>query len=412
LGQGPGADAKELVAKAQKHAKAKEFAQAIAVMKQVIALAPRNDLYLAMNADYEMKAGRFAEGLEHATQAIKLNPKEGAYFVIAAANAYGEQNLEQARAFCDEVLTKGPKLFSPQACRDALLVKDFLVKKEFTLFWNLDPKRGKMVNGAFAVCLPKDGLPYQTVTYEIRDVKSHRLIKGEVNDMVSVVAEGAKPFPLTIKVVTQPYSYKKDLANAVSKPPPATAKAFLGPLFAADPKSPAIKKAAAGLKADDSQTTVRNVLAWMKKNIEYRLDRSESIVDHDFKTVDEIVKRGHAECLGYSLLFTTLCRACDVPARPIWGLLRVPPGTDKKFGDIVSHNWAEVYITGVGWLPIDPQRPETLGFLPTNYLRFAMDGRKTQNSTEVLPLLNLMYMNGRKLRFEEGRPESASTQSP
>src|SRR5207248_1148794 len=105
-------------------------------------------------------------------------------------------------------------------------------------------------------------------------------------------------------------------------------------------------------------------------------------------------------------------RACDVPARPIWGLLRVPPGTDKKFGDIVSHNWSEVYISGAGWIPIDPQRPETLGFLPNNYLRFAMDARKTLTSTESVPALNLMFMHGGPMRFDESIEKSTASRTP
>jgi tetratricopeptide (TPR) repeat protein len=409
--QDAGDQAKQLVAKAQELAHAKDFVAAIAHMEKAIPLAPGNDLYLAMTSDYELKAGRFSDGVEHAMRAIKLNDKDGGYFVIAAANAYGGQDLERTRSLCEKVLNKGPMAFGLRACQDAQFLRDLTIEKEYTLFWNLDPKRGRMINGAFAVCLPKNGLPYQSVTYEIGDVKSHRLIKGDVNDVLSVVPQGMKPFPLTIKVTTQPYSYKKELAKAVSKPPPPEAKAFLGPIYAVDPKSPTLKKVVAGFKGDDAVATVRNILAWMKKHIDYKLERSESIVEHDFKNVDEIVKRGYAECRGYTLLFTALCRASDIPARPIWGMLRVPPGTDAKFGDIVSHNWAEVYIAGSGWLPIDPQRPETLGFLPTNYLRFAMDSRKSQNSTETLPVLNLMYMHADRLRFEERRvyPDQGET---
>jgi tetratricopeptide (TPR) repeat protein len=413
VAQDTGDQAKQLVAKAQELAHAKDFTAAIDHMKKAIALAPTNDLYLAMTSDYELKAGKFADGVEHAMRAIKLNDKDGGYFVIGAANAYGSQDLEKTRALCEQVLRKGPTAFGLRACQDAQFLRDLTMEKEYTLFWNLDPKRGRMANGAFAVCLPKTGLPYQNTTYEIGDVKSHRLIKGDVNDVLAVVPQGTKPFSLTIKVTTQPYSYKKELAKAVSKPPPPEAKAFLGPIYTVDPKSPTLKKVVAGLKGDDALATVRNILAWMKKNIDYKLDRSESIVEHDFKNVDEIIKRGYAECRGYTLLFAALCRASDIPARPVWGMLRVPPGTDPKFGEIVSHNWDEVYIPGSGWLPVDPQRPETLGFLPTNYLRFAVDSRKSQNSTETVPVLNLMYMHNDRLRFEERRlyPEQGETKS-
>ena len=58
---------------------------------------------------------------------------------------------------------------------------------------------------------------------------------------------------------------------------------------------------------------VDNVLTWMKKNITYK-DSTGPINQLDFKTVDDIVERGHAECLGYATLFTALCRAAKVPA--------------------------------------------------------------------------------------------------
>lgn len=394
-------EAKELVAKAQELAKAKELNQAIALMKKVVALAPKNDQYLAYLSDFEMKAEKFADGLEHAQAAIKVNDKVGAYYVLAAGNAFWNQDLDKAREYCDVLLKGGVKAFGPVSYRDAQMIDDLLAKKVFTLFWKLDPQKGRMVNGVYTIALPKDGLPYQKVTYEISDVKSHKLVKGEVNDLLQVVPKGKEAFPLTIKVTVGPHSFKKELTKAMPKALPADARANLGPLETINPKSAALKKIVTGLKENDSVATVRNIMAWMRKNVEYKLEKT-SIVELDFKTVDEIVGRGHAECRGYAMLFVALCRAADIPARPIWGILRVPPGADKKFGDIVSHNWAEFY-TGGGWIPVDPQRPETLGFLPNYYLRTFMDARKSKTSTETLPVLNLMYMHGDRLKFEETR---------
>src|SRR5262245_8457935 len=79
--QEPQADAKQFVAKAQELAKAKDFAGAAAQMQQAVALEPKNDVYLAVTSDFELKARRFNEGLEHALRAIKLNDKQGAYYV-------------------------------------------------------------------------------------------------------------------------------------------------------------------------------------------------------------------------------------------------------------------------------------------------------------------------------------------
>jgi transglutaminase-like putative cysteine protease len=394
-------EAQRLFRQGQDLVKSEKYDQALDALKKAVQLAPSNDLFLATLSDCEFKAGHFADGLEHAQQAIKLNDKAGPYYVLAAANAYGEQDLDRAREYSDVVL-KREKEFGPGPANDARRVQNLVVPKTYTLFWDMDPQKGRLVNGALPIAMAKGNLPYQTVTYEISGVQSHRLVKGDVNDVLYVVPQGTKPFALTMKVTVQPYSYKKELAHATAKPLPEEARTFLGPCEGIDPKSPALKKVVAGLKGDTAVETVRNILAWMKKNIEYKLDQP-NINELDFKLVDEIIDRGHAECRGYAMLFTGLCRAAGVPARPVWGLYRVMPGQDQRYGDIASHNWAEVYVSGCGWVPADPQHPETLGFLPTNILRFFMDSRKVKGSTENLPLLELVNMKGDKVRFEESR---------
>ncbi len=394
-------EAKNLAAKAQDLAKSKDFDQAIALMNKAIQLAPDNDHFLGAISEFELKAGKFVDGLKHAQKAIALKPENGHYYFLAGFNAYGDQDLERSREYCKMVLDQ-PKKFGPGSVLQARLLEDLLIDKTFTLFYKLDPKKGRQVGGAFALSLPRSGLPYQKTTYEISGVKSHRVGRGVADDILHVVPKSNEPFPLTIKVTLKPYSYKDVLAKAVRKPLPPEARAHLGPILLINPKSPVLKKVVSGLKEKDSVASVRNIQAWLNKNIEYKLERT-GLLDVDFKSVDEIVKRGHAECRGYAMLFAALCRAADIPARPVWGLARVPPGQDRKFGDIISHNWCEVYISGCGWVPIDPQRPETLGFLPNYYLRMFTGVQKSVNSTENFPLFNLLMMHDVKVRFEESR---------
>jgi transglutaminase-like putative cysteine protease len=249
--------------------------------------------------------------------------------------------------------------------------------------------------------MPKTDLPYQTASYEITGEKSHRFLKGDVNDILLVVPQGTKPFTLIMTINVEPYSFKKDLAKkSASKALPANVLVFLGPSELIHPKSPVLTKIVAGLKADNNVDTARHILAWMKKNVEYKI-KPKALAELDFKSVDEIVQRGHAECRGYAMLFTALCRAAGVPARSVWGLAR--PGKDKQFGEIASHNWSEFYVPGTGWVPVDPQTPETLGFLPTKCIRFFMDVKKSRTSVELLPMLNLMGMYGESLKVEEAR---------
>ena len=136
------------------------------------------------------------------------------------------------------------------------------------------------------------------------------------------------------------------------------------------------------------QTAPQTVRKWVKQT---------SITTLDFKTLDEILDRGHAECRGYSLLFVALCRAADVPARPVWGLTKLPGNEKMPKGDLASHTLCEVYANGGGWVPVDPQTPETFGLLPTCHIRIFMDERKSKTSQENLPVVNLVVMNGETL---------------
>ena len=160
-----------------------------------------------------------------------------------------------------------------------------------------------------------------------------------------------------------------------------------------------LAKIVATLKGTNDAETARNILEWMRKNIRYRL-QSSGIGELDFKTMDEIIERGHAECRGYTLLFTALCRAAGVPARPVWGLAKLPATESKPKGDFASHNWCEVYVNGCGWVPVDPQKPESFGLQPTAHLRFFMDEKKNKQVQEILPMINLLYMNGETIKFE------------
>src|SRR6266542_5024392 len=106
FGESAAEEARQLAEKAQERAKAEKFDEALTLMKKALQLDPRNDEHLGRASLYEFKTGKYADGLEHALQAVRLNDKVGAYHVLVAYNAVGEQDLERGRKHCELVLKR------------------------------------------------------------------------------------------------------------------------------------------------------------------------------------------------------------------------------------------------------------------------------------------------------------------
>jgi len=85
-------------------------------------------------------------------------------------------------------------------------------------------------------------------------------------------------------------------------------------------------------------------------------------------------RRGN--CTDFHSLIIGMARACHIPARFVMGF---PLPEDRKEGEISGyHCWAEMYVEGVGWLPLDSseanRHPETrdsfFGGLDANRVEF------------------------------------------
>ncbi len=67
------------------------------------------------------------------------------------------------------------------------------------------------------------------------------------------------------------------------------------------------------------------------------------------------------KCADLNSLFVGLCRASGIPARDVYGIRVAPTRLDAKSLGLSSNNAtraqhcrAEVYLTGFGWVPVDP----------------------------------------------------------
>src|SRR6516165_6120864 len=164
-------EAEILAREAERLAGDKKYDQAIEAIHKAVEMAPRNDRYLMVASEIERRAGRFADGVRHALAAIKINDKVGLYYALVAANAYGDQEPEMALEYCRKVIEMGESQVGAAVYRDTKAYEDMLLKKTYTITWNLDPsdpKHRKFVLDYLPIALPKGDLPYQQVTFQVK----------------------------------------------------------------------------------------------------------------------------------------------------------------------------------------------------------------------------------------------------
>ncbi len=107
--------------------------------------------------------------------------------------------------------------------------------------------------------------------------------------------------------------------------------------------APAIQAKAAGLAAGET-----NPLLLARKFYDYVIDSSRyELKGEGLAGAQDLLTGGYGECGDYASLFVALSRASGIPARPIVGYWAVT-GTNQ------THVWAEFYLEGLGWVPVDP----------------------------------------------------------
>lgn len=68
--------------------------------------------------------------------------------------------------------------------------------------------------------------------------------------------------------------------------------------------------------------------------------------------IERILAEKTGKCADISGVYVSIARAAGVPAREVWGLrLGKKPEEDMTGG---HHCWAEFYMPGYGWIPVDP----------------------------------------------------------
>lgn len=92
---------------------------------------------------------------------------------------------------------------------------------------------------------------------------------------------------------------------------------------------------------------------WIAGNIKYSFATEYSTI----RNISEYCRsHGYGDCGQEALLFITLCRLNDIPARWQSGWMIFPGGKS-------NHDWTEVYLAPYGWIPVDPY----MGIYATRY---------------------------------------------
>lgn len=344
--------------------KAGDYIGAVNKMAELLKKEPENDAYLAYASHVERLAGDFESGLRHALTAVEINPNAYWYYVSVALNAYGDGNIEIAKEYGKEVTDMGAVKVGDDNYSAVTSMLKNVTNRKYKITWTLEPTKGVQRSGFYYIPRPTSNLPYQTAKYSVTGAAKAKRVTRLGNNIVYVQPIDENPVKMTASVDIKAYSYKSQLENYEdSSEIPSDVKPFLNSSEGINPKSAVIKDIAADLRETDKIETIKNILNWMKKNITYKIE--------DYKSVEEIIERGYGECGGFSAVFTALSRAAGIPARVVWGVIE-DPTPDRQFapeGHLKGHAWAEFYLSGIGWIPVEPQDIATLGMLPTTYIR-------------------------------------------
>ncbi len=93
---------------------------------------------------------------------------------------------------------------------------------------------------------------------------------------------------------------------------------------------------------------------WMARRIyRYIHEKMHYELAGGWNTAPRVLSRGSGSCSEYTFVFIALCRAAGIPARYVGSVV---VRRDAASFDDVFHRWAEIYLPGHGWLPVDASR--------------------------------------------------------
>ena len=87
----------------------------------------------------------------------------------------------------------------------------------------------------------------------------------------------------------------------------------------------------------------QRIFKWIDENFPWASAREYSTIEN---IPEYVLANNHGDCGQVTLLFLTLCRSIGIPAHFQSGFMLHP-------GDENLHDWGEIYIQDLGWVPVD-----------------------------------------------------------
>lgn len=349
--------------------KREAFDEALGFIDKALNEEPRNDLYLAYQSHVLRLAGQYSLGQAAAEKAVSFNSKIAWYHVSGALNSYHAGDWISAGNFLDSIKTFSPDEIGEENLSMISWVEDQMRERVYELYFRLDPVYAIRERGLIYFSVPSNWPPGQSCETSMDGVDIIRIDRTPGNH-VCWVSDTDDVFEMTVRVHLSPVSFRPRFASTENKNtyPPEIAS-YLESSDRININSPLLKEKATEIIASIKDSgpipsihiqKATAIMAWLKENMIYRIE--------PFDTVDQLISRGYAECGGHSALFVGFCRVMGIPAREVWGVIE----TTDEFapeGFMKGHLWAEFFLSGIGWVPVDPQLPWTLGQLPPSYVR-------------------------------------------
>lgn len=333
----------------------------------------------------QARQGKWRPSLANAQQNVKRHGVSGWSLAQFADSALGMGDFELARKTLQEAdalprATMNGADVALRDCQDRL--RAATEYRTYQLEIRVDLKQGGAAQKPAWLLIPQTNTDQQTFTFVVKNVVSWKPRRVENRDYIEVVQKPGEAFSIEGKLVLKPFCLGTKLDQITAADEPQEFKPYLGKFQNWswwDPAMPEVAAIARTLKGKTDAETAQNVLNWFRRNIRYDATIKD---DPALGQLGTILKLRRGGCHHNSGLFVTLCRAAGVPACVGHGVV-LPMHTQpfEMSHPITGHGWAEVYLHGLGWVPVEPTDADSLRLFSANraFLAFGASNRPADN---------------------------------